>query len=76
MAVFFPLWSLNYSQNALSFLKFARMIVLMEFLPTHLVIDPIMDLFGLEKSCTEDDLDCQEADENSNDLQSDLGPIN
>ena len=48
----------------------------MEFLPTHLVIDPIMDLFGLEKSCTEDDLDCQEADENSNDLQSDLGPIN
>ena len=76
MAVFFPLWSLNYSQNALSFLKFARMIVLMEFLPTHLVIDPIMDLFGLEKSCTEDDLDCQEDDENSNDLQLDLGPVN
>ena len=48
----------------------------MEFLPTHLVIDPIMDLFGLEKSCTEDDLDCQEDDENSNDLQLDLGPIN
>jgi len=47
MAVYFPLWKLNYSQNAISFLKFFKMIVLMEFLPTHLITEPLAELFGI-----------------------------
>ena len=61
MAVYFPLWKLNYSQNAISFLKFFKMIVLMEFLPTHLVTEPLAELFGILVK-DEELADCIETD--------------
>jgi len=60
MAVYFPLWKLNYSQNAISFLKFFKMIVLMEFLPTHLITEPLQELLGIAVESTE--LDDEEFD--------------
>lgn len=63
MAVYFPMWKLNYSQNALSFLKFFKMIVLMEFLPTHLITEPLAELFGIVvEEDSEEEGDCDELD--------------
>ena len=61
MAVYFPLWKLNYSQNAISFLKSFKMIVLMEFLPTHLITEPLAELFGILVK-DEELTDCNETD--------------
>lgn len=77
MAVYFPMWKLNYSQNAISFLKFFKMIVLMEFLPTHLITEPLMELFGIAKQendlelveCIESDDDCESQNNSSGSLR-------
>lgn len=63
MAVFVPIWKLNYSPNALAFLEYAKMIALMEFLPSHLITDPISSLFGLDDPCEEggDEDECNES---------------
>lgn len=53
MAVFFPMWKLNYSENAKAFLEYSKMIALMEFLPSHLITDPISELLGLDDPCEE-----------------------
>ena len=65
MAVFFPQWKLSFSDNAKSFLKFAKMIALMEFLPFHLITDPMSDLFGLESDCDSEEEICDDSSDTS-----------
>ena len=54
--VYFPLWELNYTYDVESFLKSARSLALMEFLPTEWFTDSLSDWFNLnscDDSCEE-----------------------
>ena len=55
--VFLPIWSLNYPETVIGFLRAVKILAFFEFLPIDWFTDGLSDMFGLS--------DCSEADEKS-----------